>query len=185
MSRTSAAAWAVAALVAVTPAIAAASANKSSSDTGACRGAYVIATDAPSRRQASDAVLCLVNRVRASHGLPAVHPSGQLATAAAGHSADMIARKYFSHTGRNGDTVQQRVTRTGYAWSAVGETIAWGTSNRAMPYLLVAAFLDSPEHRAIMLDRHYREVGIGLGLGAPQRNAPTPSATLTLDFGAH
>ncbi|MGH2897697.1 MAG: CAP domain-containing protein, partial [Solirubrobacteraceae bacterium] len=65
---------------------------------------------------------------------------------------------------------------------SVGETIAWGTDALATPAELVRSFIDSSGHRAILLDGRYRDIGIGLALGAPT-DMPGDGATLTLDFG--
>jgi uncharacterized protein YkwD len=180
MLRSTATACAIAALALCGPGTAGASANSSSTT---CAGAYVVAKDAASQARAKAALLCLVNRERAARGIGAMRASAQLATAASGHSADMIASKYFSHTGSSGDSVYQRVSRAGYAWTAVGEALTWGAGKRSMPARLVAMFLGSAEHRSILLDPTYRDLGIGLALGAPVRNARGAASTLTLDFG--
>ena len=182
MLRTAAIAWAIAALVLGAPAIATAGAKRSGSGTATCSGAYVIAKDAASLAKASAAVLCLVNAERTSRGLPAMRASAQLAGAARGHSEDIVASKVASHTGPGGETVQQRVTRSGYRWRAVAETLAWGAARRAMPSRLVASFMRSGTHRSILLDPVYRDLGVGLVLGAPARKAAGASSTLTLIF---
>lgn len=180
--RTTALAWAIAALVLGAPGIAAAGAKGGGSGAGACSGAYVIAKDAASLARASAAVLCLVNAERAARGVGPVRASGQLASAATGHSADMIAHQMLSHTGSDGSSVFQRVTRTGYRWRAAAEALTFGASRRSMPYRLVAAMMHSREHRSILLARTYRDLGVGLALGAPTRGAAAAASTLTLDF---
>ena len=66
---------------------------------GACTGATTVPVDENTRREATVAVLCLVNRFRAGHGLRRVHPSIGLTVAALQHSNDMVQRRYFSHDG--------------------------------------------------------------------------------------
>jgi uncharacterized protein YkwD len=96
----------------------------------------------------------------------------------------MVSAKFFSHASRNGDSAKRRVTRMGYGRNAlVGETIAWGSGPFATPAQLVGAFLASAEHRQIMLDRRYRDLGVGIALGAPRPGVPGYATTLTLDFG--
>jgi uncharacterized protein YkwD len=175
-------AWAIAVLVVAGPRIAAASAKSKSSKAGSCAGAYVVATDAASLAKASAAVVCLVNRERASRGLGALRGSTPLASAATGHSDDMIAHQLFSHTGSDGSSVFQRVTRAGYRWRAAAEALAFGASKRSMPSRLVASMMQSREHRTILLDRTYRDLGVGLALGAPTRGAAGAASTLTLVF---
>src|SRR5215218_8024099 len=48
----------------------------------------------------------------------------RLTIAAEGHSQDMAAKNFFSHTSADGRTLADRVSATGYAWSSLGENIA-------------------------------------------------------------
>ena len=60
---------------------------------------------------------------------PAVPPlvwNDKLTQAAYGHSADMAAKNYFSHTSQDGRTFDKRVTAAGYTWGFVAENIAAG-----------------------------------------------------------
>ena len=76
------------------------------------------------------------------------------------------------------------MSRTGYRWRAVGETLDWGASARSMPARLVAMLMRSGVHRPIVLDPSYRDLGVGLALGSPTRKAAGPASTLTLVFGS-
>ena len=97
----------------------------------------------------------------------------------------MVARSYFSHVSPNGMDVRQRIVRTGYLYhrpgARLGETIAWRPAGDATPAQLVSSFMDSASHRAMLLDRSFRQIGVGLALGAPV--AGMGGATLTLTFG--
>ena len=53
----------------------------------------------------------------------------------------------------------------GYSWTA-GETLAWGWGTRSGAKATVKAWLNSPEHRAILLSPTYRWVGIGRNCGS-------------------
>jgi hypothetical protein len=93
-------------------------------------------------------------------------PNADLLSAALGHSADMIAKNYFSHTGSNGSTVAQRITASGYVPSAYGENIAFltelnNTPAESAPYLYANLF-KSAGHRVNILSTDYIEVGIGI-----------------------
>jgi uncharacterized protein YkwD len=151
----------------------------------ACDGAGSRPTQA-SLDRSIEATVCLINQARAQHGLGTLRSIGALERAAAAHSRDMVRRDFFSHDSPTGTTPQQRIDRTGYlagarSW-AVGETIAWGTGGYATPSSIVRGWLRSPGHRAILLDGRYRDLGIGIALGAP--NAGGGGATFTGDFGA-
>jgi uncharacterized protein YkwD len=146
----------------------------------ACRGASLQPAEATAAR-AARATICLVNRTRHSHGLPAVRSNAKLRRAAKAHSEDMIARGYFAHDSPDGASVMDRVKATGYfdgatVWK-VGETIAGGTGSLATPRAVVRAWLHSPGHREILLDGDFAEIGLGVGGDAAS------SAMYTADFG--
>jgi uncharacterized protein YkwD len=151
------------------------------------------AVDSPPSSSGPDlagrATLCLMNRERAARGLPPLASNGLLARAAAAHSQDMVARRYFEHAGPDGRTVQDRIRATGYAGggsASTGENIAWGAGSKATPAAIVARWMASPPHRADILRPAFREVGIGIALGSPTDDArgdPAAVATYTTDFG--
>jgi uncharacterized protein YkwD len=152
---------------------------------GACSGATTVPVDENTRREATVAVLCLVNRFRARHGLRRVNPSMGLTVAALQHSNDMVQRRYFSHDGPDGDTFDVRMRRSGYVPThrpfGLSEAMAWGMD--ATPRSLVRILRLSAPHRAILLDPDQRGIGIGLTIGAPVAGAGAQSATLVLSFG--
>ena len=150
-----------------------------------CTQATAIA-DSATLEQASDSVLCLVNLSRAAHDLAPLRSSPFLDRSAGAHSRDMVARQYFSHVSPTGATARERARRAGYLRKRrrgkVGETITWGTLGEATPAELVRHFMQSGGHRRVLLDRRYRDIGVGLVLGAPMPGLGD-GATLTLDFG--
>ncbi len=99
----------------------------------------------------------------------------------------MVAAKFVGHRSANGDTVRARVRRTGYIrrsrFALLGETLTWGTGMFATPRELVTAMMQSAAHRRTILDRRFRDVGIGFALGAPEPGVAGRAATVTLDFG--
>jgi uncharacterized protein YkwD len=136
---------------------------------------------------ARGAVLCLVNRQRTAHGLRPLRTNGRLDRAAARHSADMVALRYFDHTSPAGSTLRSRVVASGYlgyarAWMA-GENIAWGSGSLGMPSAIVAAWMHSPGHRANILRLQFHEVGTGIAPGVPVTGKRLHGATYTQDFG--
>ena len=79
-----------------------------------------------------------------------------------------------------------RILRTGYArdqgWS-LGENIAWGTGGLATAAEIHRAWMRSPGHKANILRRQFREIGIGIAIGAPVDAGGLDGATYTADFG--
>ncbi len=131
------------------------------------------------------AILCLHNEIRAERGLPRLKENARLRRAALGHSSDMVSRGFFEHTTPNGVTMVQRIMATRYAsprvgW-ALGENLAWGTGELATPRSIMKAWMDSPGHRANVVKRAYREIGIGVVTGVPSDRGS--GATYTTDFG--
>src|SRR3954470_9032823 len=114
------------------------------------------------------AVLCLHNRDRAARGLPALKETPKLRQAALGHSGDMVDHRYFAHDRPDGVGMADRVKRAGYvrpgrAWS-LGENIGWGTGNLATAAEIHESWMNSAGHRANILRRSFREIGIGIVL---------------------
>jgi uncharacterized protein YkwD len=131
------------------------------------------------------AILCLHNQIRAERGLPVLRENGRLRNAALAHSQDMVERGYFEHTAPGGVSMVDRIMAARYAsrnvgW-ALGENLAWGTGRLATPRLIMRAWMDSPGHRANVVKRAYREIGIGVVTGTP--SAGNQGATYTADFG--
>jgi uncharacterized protein YkwD len=132
-----------------------------------------------------EAVVCLHNEIRADRRLPQLREHARLRKAAVGHSRKMVSEGFFEHTTPSGVTMVDRILRARYVrrdhgW-ALGENLAWGTGSLSTPRATVAAWMDSPGHRANILKRSYREVGVGVVLGVPVSNAA--GATYTVDLG--
>ncbi|MFI5904768.1 sigma-70 family RNA polymerase sigma factor [Streptomyces cyaneofuscatus] len=103
-------------------------------------------------------VLQIVNTERAKEGCGPVTSNDLLATAAQRHSADMASRDYFSHTSPDGTDPGDRITAAGYRWSTYGENIAKG---QRTPADVMRSWMDSPGHRANILNCSFKEMGIG------------------------
>jgi uncharacterized protein YkwD len=126
-----------------------------------------------------------MNRERRLHGRSSLRLNPRLTLAAAAHSRDMVRHNYFSHVTPGGVGFVSRILRYRYAtWSqpwALGENIGAGTGRLSTPAAMVAGWMHSPGHRAILLGRSYRVVGVGLALGSPLPSRR--GATYTADFG--
>jgi uncharacterized protein YkwD len=146
-----------------------------------------LAAHAPSSAHGADrvaAVMREINAQRAANGLPPVRRDHSLAALARAHSAHMVASRRFSH-----DDFSKRIRHSSWArrhgtWAAA-ETLAWGTGRRGTPAGIVAAWMQSPKHRAIVLDPRFHVVGIGQVKGVPVTGARGPNGrTYTADFGS-
>ncbi len=131
--------------------------------------------------------VCLLNKQRARRGLRKLRLDSRLSRAARSHTVDMVRRNYFSHVSRSGSDIVDRLSRTGYmrgarAWT-VGENLAWGSGTRSTPSEIMEAWMRSPGHKANILQRRFREIGIGVVFAAPRNVGGLPAATYTTTFG--
>jgi len=149
-----------------------------------CENADIAPTEG-NENLARAAILCLLNQIRANRGLPLLKENARLRRAALAHSSDMVRRGFFEHTTPDGDTMVDRIRATRYAsprvgW-ALGENLGWGTGSLATPRAIMKAWMGSAGHRANVVKRTYREIGIGVVTGVPSDRGD--GATYTADFG--
>lgn len=143
--------------------------------------------DSPCRATVGQRLLVAVNEQRARRGLPSLRPHPELVAAARAHADDQAARGTVTHVGSDGSAGSERVTRAGYSWATTGENVAGGYDD---PAEVVAAWLDSPPHRAILLEPDAVHAGVGftqasqdgfrwfwaLTVAAPGEGEDTPAA---------
>ena len=154
-----------------------------------CHVAVAAASSAPRTAptiRLARAAVCLINNRRTRRGLPRLRINNRLSKAAKWHTHDMVRRSYFGHVSRRGRDVVDRLHGARYlggrfAWS-VGENLAWGSGNLGTPRQIVRAWMNSPGHRANMLNGRFREIGIGVIARGPVRT-DIPAATYTTTFG--
>jgi len=103
-------------------------------------------------------VVDLVNLERAAQGLHPLTADERLATAARDHSSDMGLQGYFSHDSLDGRQFFERILDAGYAYNYCGENIAAGY---ATPEMAVQGWMNSPGHRANILEPQFCDIGVG------------------------
>ena len=131
----------------------------------------------------SNAAACLVNQERTRRGLLPLRLNVKLAKAAKGHANDMVSHDYFSHDSEGGGDFVQRIRKAGYKGLTLGEDLAWGAGTLGTARSIVRSWMHSPSHRANILSRKYREMGIGVALGIPGDAGGLNGATYAVDFG--
>ncbi|MET7750932.1 CAP domain-containing protein [Micromonospora sp. NPDC005367] len=119
------------------------------------------ATNPPSGNVSAQAreVVDLVNAERAKAGCKALSIDDKLMTAAQRHSQDQADHKNMSHTGSDGSDPGDRIERVGYQWRTYGENVAW---NQKTPAAVMDAWMNSPGHRANILNCAFTEIGVGI-----------------------
>jgi uncharacterized protein YkwD len=135
--------------------------------------------------QIAQTTLCLLNHERTTAGLAPLAEQAQLTTASAAFSALMVEKRFFAHVSPDGTDLTDRLTASGYlgrpgSWM-VGENIAWGESYLGSPTNIVRAWMNSPPHRANLLNAEFEEIGLGIVPATPL--TANPGATYTTDFG--
>ena len=169
----------------VAPLVAAVAVLTTPATAPACDGADAqIANASPGTLRS--ATLCLINKRRARHDLRRLRGDKDLREAAQRYAQEMVNRGFFGHVSPSGSDVVDRLRASGFispdeAWF-VGENIAWGVGSHGSPRAIVRSWMSSPGHRANILQRRFRHVGIGVAAGAPQPVSGA-AATYTTDFG--
>lgn len=100
-----------------------------------------------------------VNTLRAHNDCPQLTTDPRLTEVAQSHSEDMAAQGYFGHTDSTGRGMGDRVTDSGYVWSAVGETIATGNAD---PAAVAEEWRRSPGRDDDILNCNFTHVGVGI-----------------------
>jgi len=103
-------------------------------------------------------VLDATNAERAANGCGPLRLDPLLNRAADGHSEDMAARDYFDHSDPEGRGPGVRIDAVGYPHRGWGENIAAGYGSAEA---VVTGWMNSPGHRANILNCAFDEIGIG------------------------
>lgn len=110
-----------------------------------------------------DGVFIYTNIERKQMGLSPLKRNGVLDSAATIKLTDMFANQYFEHMSPTGAGVSDVVNGVKYDFLVVGENLALG--NFGGDYQVVQAWMNSPGHKANILDKRYTEIGIAVGYG--------------------
>ncbi|MFK8907918.1 CAP domain-containing protein [Streptomyces sp. YS-3] len=117
---------------------------------------------APTAEQAAAAtVVSLVNQQRAQAGCSPLKADASLAALATAFSDDMAARGFFDHTDPDGKSPWDRAAKAGIG-NLGGENIARGQADAKA---VMEAWMNSPGHRANILNCDYKTLGVGVHLG--------------------
>jgi uncharacterized protein YkwD len=99
----------------------------------------------------------LINAYRKENKLSPLlaHPS--LEISATSKLADMIQKKYFRHQDVQAKLTWHFLTNTGYQYKRAGENLSFGLNT---PWQVLQAWIDSPEHNALLLDSTFEHMGL-------------------------
>jgi uncharacterized protein YkwD len=126
--------------------------------------------------------LAKINASRAAYGLPPLRLDPAISAVAAAHAWDQIRYGYFSHTGRDGSDVQDRLRAAGISFSWAGEnqcetsrTPISAAIDWCHAVMMAEPYPGYPNHIGNILGTHYTRVGFGYASGGGR-------TVLTWDF---
>ncbi len=126
-------------------------------------GALRAMFDAPNSHLTGEGVLNWTNSHREELGLSPLVLNDKLSLAAQNKVEDMFKNGYFEHISPSGKGPDYLAQAVGYEYAIIGENLALG--NYKDDQALVKAWMDSPGHRANILNARYSEIGIWVGEG--------------------
>lgn len=103
-------------------------------------------------------MLGLVNKERTENGLNNLTFATPLRDLAREYSKDMLIRGYFSHYNLEGQSPFDRMDASGIIYSYAGENLALAPSTD----LAMQGLMNSPGHRANILNSNFTKIGIGV-----------------------
>ncbi len=160
--------------------------GEAQASSGDCQYENTMPRSSTTLRRAESATLCLVNRERTARGLDALTRSKALDRASREYARSMVRHRFFAHVTPGGGTLKQRIRGSSYLDGVrgytIGENLAWGSGSLATPRRRVASWMDSPGHRANILNPDFRHLGVGLSTGSPRKTS-LRSATYVTHFG--
>ena len=122
---------------------------------------YPTPTEPETESLAQARALALINEARARHHLSPLRAHAELHSAARAHAEDMLERGWFGHISPRGEGPLDRVAKTGVVVARVLENVSIAPNvTRAH-----ADLMDSPGHRANILDPTMTHIGIGVVRG--------------------
>jgi len=103
-------------------------------------------------------VAALVNQERAKEGLPGLQLASYISEVARVKARDLRDRRYFSHQSPTYGSPFDMMETFGINYSYAGENIAKGHGS---PQAVMDGWMASPGHRDNILNKHYKEIGVG------------------------
>lgn len=108
-------------------------------------------------------ILKYTNLERTSKGVLVLKSNQKLNQIALARLNDMDSKQYFGHVSPDGSTVSTLAKEYEYAYSFLGENLIIGnTFDKSADF--VEAWMNSPGHRANILNGDFKEIGIALSL---------------------
>ena len=113
-----------------------------------------------------EGIISQTNLQRNKNSVASLSESTQLDASAQVKAQDILTRQYFEHTAPDGKTVSDLVGAQGYTYIKIGENLALG--NFTSDADVVTAWMNSPGHRANIVDSEFQQMGVGVAYGTYQ-----------------
>lgn len=110
----------------------------------------------------NDNIFQLTNQSRKEYGIGALTMNQQLTQAAQSKANDMLAKGYFAHTSPDGKSPWDFIKASGYKYTTAGENLA---VDFTCAECVEEAWMNSPGHKANILNKYFEEIGIGIAQG--------------------
>jgi uncharacterized protein YkwD len=108
-----------------------------------------------------------INDQRAAAGLRPVQADSSITDLTRARSTDMAERNYFSHTTPEGGKFLDALTGRGITFKYAGEILARNNYPSAeAAQAALQTYLNSPPHKAVLLDGRYNYIGLGHAFSA-------------------
>lgn len=124
-------------------------------------------------------LLTYTNEQRESVKEPSLTIDPLLTAAAQTKANDMAARNYWSHNTPDGKAPWSFFTAAGYSYDLAGENLAYGFNNSQA---VVNGWMNSPGHRANILNERYENVGFGIAT-APSYQGKGEQTIIVAEYG--
>lgn len=111
-------------------------------------------------------IAALTNDIRADRSIGRLRPSTRLGHASSSYAQTLARYNRLSHT-VDGTDLAERASAVNYRFRALGENIGWtarGRTDAEIARDLVERWMDSRGHRRNILNRRYREFGVGISV---------------------
>lgn len=112
-----------------------------------------------------DQTLVLTNQERGKSGLGSLTLNAKLSSAASAKANDMFQNQYWAHVSPAGKEPWAFITASGYSYRVAGENLARDFNHTTD---MVVAWMNSPSHKANIMNGRYTEIGLAVMNGQLQ-----------------
>jgi uncharacterized protein YkwD len=138
-----------------------------------------------SKQKLRAAVDCLINRARTRRDIGKLQPNTDLDHLGQSHSRLMVKKTCFRHRCGDEPSVKHRFEQSPYVKGASGFSYSEELGYETTPKQLVLRLLQHRNHRDVILDGTFRDIGVGVHRGAPVKHVDgSKFMTYTIELGA-